>query len=138
MDSPTAPVAAQNGRVGSHNLETVKEAFDAFNRDSIAPGIDLLLRHAHDGIELRPYSAPTSVLRGHDAVRVYFRERLAHGAGMSVRGRSFVETGDEVLVDGSLRTTRPDGGLSESQISWTFRFEDGLLREVRGRPRGAA
>jgi hypothetical protein len=37
---------------------------------------------------------------------------------------------DLVHVNGSMRILRADGRLSESQLSWTYRFEGGRLLEA--------
>jgi hypothetical protein len=56
---------------------------------------------------------------------------------MTARPTSIEERGDEVVVNGSLRVERSTGGFAESQITWTYRFRDGLLQEARGGPRRA-
>jgi hypothetical protein len=40
-----------------------------------------------------------------------------------------------VIVNGTMRVARPGGGFSESQISWTYRFDDGRLAEASWSPR---
>jgi ketosteroid isomerase-like protein len=72
-------------------------------------------------------------------VRAFYRGQLETGMAFTARPSTFEECGDdEVVVNGSLRVVRPNGGFAESQLSWTYRFRDGRLQEVRGGPRRAA
>jgi hypothetical protein len=41
-------------------------------------------------------------------------------------------------VHGSLRVVRPTAGFAESQVTWTYRFRDGLLQEAGWGPRHPA
>ena len=120
MDSPTAAPAARNGRTYPTPLETVKAAFRTADAEGFDAGLDALLACA-------PHR-----LRGHDKIRQYYRQIEAGGTMMTIRGTTFHEDGEDVVVDGALRVMRPGGSLAESQISWRYRFEDGLLREARG------
>ena len=131
MDSPTAPPAARNGRTYPSPLETVKAAFRSADAEGFDAGLDALLACAHADCEFHPYGAPNG-LRGHDEIRQYYRQIEAGGTMMTIRGTTFHEDGEDVIVDGALRVLRPGGSLAESQISWRYRFEDGLLREARG------
>jgi ketosteroid isomerase-like protein len=90
-------------------------------------------------VEFCPYVGAGKVLRGPDEVRAFYRGQLEAGMAFTVRPSTFEERGDDVvLVNGSLRVVRPSGGFAESQLSWTYRFRDGRLQEVRGGPRRAA
>ena len=72
-------------------------------------------------------------------MRAYYSEALAgRQRGMSVRPTSFREVGDQVVVNGSVRVDRASGGFSESQLSWTYRFRDGLVVEAEWGPREQA
>ena len=68
-------------------------------------------------------------------MRAYYREAIAEGNVMSVRPTSFHEVGDQVVVNGSVRVGRATGGFSESQLSWTYRFREGLVVEAVWGPR---
>jgi ketosteroid isomerase-like protein len=138
MDSSPVAAGAAVGGIGFRNLEIVKEAYRAFAADDFDGGLEALLRHAHADFEMRPYSSPERVVRGADAARAYFGDMRARGTLLAVRGSRFEETCDEVLVHGSLRLLRDGGGLSESQITWVFRFEHGLLRRISGGRRRVA
>ena len=119
----------------SAQLLVIKEAFRASVDDGFEAGLEALLRSAHDDCEFRPYIAEDQVLRGHDEVRRYYAEAIASGAHMRLNPTSFHEDGDDVVVHGSIRVTRPSGGFSEAQISWTYRFRDGRLAAAGWRPR---
>jgi ketosteroid isomerase-like protein len=138
MNSMAGPVEPRSDRAGSRNMEVVKDAFEALAVGGLEAAVEHLLRHAHPDVEFRPYVAEGRVLRGTDEVRAFYREQLAAGPSLVPHPTSFEESGDEIVVNGSLRVVRPEGGFAESQISWTYRFEDGLLRDARWGPRQAA
>ena len=123
---------------GSTNLRTVKAAFDASTNQGFMAGLEFLLAHAREDCEFRPYIASGDAIRGHDAIRAFYRAAVKGGTEMRLRATSFDEDGDSVVVYGSMRVGRPGGGFSESQISWTYRFEDGLLASVAWSPRRAS
>jgi ketosteroid isomerase-like protein len=136
MDSLAARPAPENARAESANLLAIKEAFRTAADDGFEAGVEALLRHAREDIAFRPYISDR-MLQGPDAVRAYYREAIAAGTQMRPKATSFHETGDEVVVDGSMRVARPSGGFSESQISWTYKFRDGRLAEANWGPRRA-
>jgi hypothetical protein len=136
MDSLAGRPAAAG--MDSRNLLVVKEAFDALEEEGFEPALERLLSRAHEDVEFMPYLADGGVLRGAEEVRAFFRDQFAAGTGLTVRTSSFEEIGEEVIVNGSLRVARATGGLSECQLSWTYRFRDGLLQEARWGPRRTA
>jgi ketosteroid isomerase-like protein len=135
MDSVAGRPAA--GGSDSRNVLVVKEAFEALEEEGVEAALERLLSRAHEDLEFHSYLAEGRVLRGPDEVRAFFREQLASGTALTVRPSSFDEDGEEVIVNGSLRVARATGGLAESQLSWTYRFRDGLLQEARWGPRRA-
>jgi ketosteroid isomerase-like protein len=150
MDSPTLDSQhletglPQNGSgasappVESANLRTTRVIFDALTEGGVAAGAEQLLRHSHPDCVYRLYMTGERVLHGRDEAREYFSEAVASGASMSVRARTFEEHGDEVTVGGSVRLQRPNNGFAESQISWTFRFRDGLVQAATWGPRASS
>jgi ketosteroid isomerase-like protein len=139
MDSVAGrPGIPRRDDADSPNLMVVKDAFEALEAGGVEAGLERLLSRAHADLEFRPYLAPERVLRGVEEVRAFFREQLAAGTALTLRPSSIEENGEEVVVLGSLRVLRPTGGFSESQLRWTYRFKDGLLREARWGPRQAA
>lgn len=133
MDSVAGRPAATGN--DSRNVLVVKEAFEVFETEGLEAALERLLSRAHADLEFHPYLAEGRVLHGADEIRAFFREQLAAGTGLTVRPSSFAEEGEEVIVNGSLRVARATGGLAESQLSWTYRFRDGLLQEARWGPR---
>jgi ketosteroid isomerase-like protein len=138
MDSMAGPVDPRTGYADSPNLRVVKDAFDAVGEGEIQAAIDHLLSHAEADVEFLTYVAAGQVLRGPDEVRAYYRGQLEAGTMIVAKPLSFEDCGDQVVVNGSIRVARPAAGLAESQISWTFSFRDGRLREVRWGPRKPA
>jgi ketosteroid isomerase-like protein len=136
MDSLAGRSPAAAGR-DSRNVRVVKEAFAALEEEGFEAALERLLSRAHEDVEFLPYLADGRVLRGADEVRAFFRDQFTAGTGLTVRSTSIEEKGEEVIVNGSLRVTRGSGGLSETQLSWTYRFRDGLLLEARWGPRRA-
>jgi hypothetical protein len=119
----------------SVNLRTIKDAFDVSDRQGFMAGLEVLLAKASEDCEFRPYIASGDSLRGPDAIRAFYRAAFKAGTDMRLRAISFQEVGTSVIVYGSMRVGRPSGGFSESQISWTYRFREGLLAEVSWSPR---
>jgi ketosteroid isomerase-like protein len=143
MSSLARPDAQQNGtpengHPESPNVQAIREAFRASVEEGFEAGLESLLRHAREDCEVRPYIGSGRVLRGHDEIRTYYRDVIAGGTTIRLKPTSFHERGDDVVVDGSIRVARASGGFSESQISWTYRFHDGLLTSARWGPRRAS
>jgi ketosteroid isomerase-like protein len=135
MDSMAGPVEPGLDHADSPNVRVVKDAFDVLDEGGLEAAIEHLLSHSHDDVEFAPYLGDGVVLRGADEVRAFYRGQIESGTVITARPSSIEERGDEVVVNGSLRVLRPTGGFAESQISWTYRFRDGLLQEARGGPR---
>ena len=129
---PTAPP------VESANLRAIRLIFEALTEGGVAAGAEHLLRYSHPDCVYRLYMTGERLLHGRQEARDYFSEAVASGASMSVRARSFSEHGDEVVVSGSVRLQRPSGGFAESQISWRFRFRDGLVEAASWGPRASS
>ena len=134
MDLLAGRPEPQNGALDSPNMRAIKEAFRASVEDGFEAGLEALLTLSHADCEFHPYIGDHP-LRGHEAIRAYYREAIAAGTDMRLRPTQFHEAGDEVVVDGTMRVGRPAGGFSESQISWTYRFRDGLLATAGAGPR---
>ena len=138
MDSMVGPVEPEFDHAESPNARVVKETFEVLGEGGMEAAIEHLLEHSHDDVEFVPYVGAGVVLRGPDEVRAFYRGQIESGTVLTARPTSIEERGDEVVVNGSLRVQRPAGGFAESQISWTYRFRDGLLHEARWGPRRAA
>jgi ketosteroid isomerase-like protein len=138
MESLVTRPAAQNGHAESQNMLAIKEAFRASVEDGFEAGLEALLSRAHEDCEFRPYIADGAVIRGHDELRRYYGEAITSGTQMRLNPTSFHESGDEIVVHGSIRVARPTGGFSETQISWTYRFREGRLTAAGWTPRRAS
>ena len=134
MDSLAAKSPTANDRALPSNVDAIKSVFRVFSEDGTDAGIDRLLAMTHEDCEFHPYLSD-AVIHGREQVRAYYREAIAAGTEMKVKATSFAEEGDDVVVNGSLRVTRPGGGFSESQLSWTYRFRDGQVAEAAWGPR---
>ena len=138
MDSLVARREPRDGHPESPNLEMIRAAFEVSVQQGFMPGLEALLEHAREDCEFRPYIAPGDSLRGHDAIRAFYRAAFEAGTDMRLRAISFQEVGDAVIVYGSMRVGRPSGGFSESQISWTYKFREGRLAQASWSPRRVA
>jgi ketosteroid isomerase-like protein len=138
MDSMAGPVEPGLDHADSPNVQVVKGTFELLGEGGLEAAIEHLLRHSHDDVEFAPYVGDGLVLRGRDEVRAFYRGQVESGTVMTARPTSVEEIGDEIIVNGSLRVLSSTGGFAESQISWTYRFRDGLLQEARGGPRRVA
>jgi ketosteroid isomerase-like protein len=138
MDSMAGPVEPGLDHADSPNVRLVKDTFDVLSESGVEAAIEHLLSHSHDDVEFAPYLGDGLVLRGPDEVRAFYRGQVESGTVLTARPSSIEECGDDIVVNGSLRVLRPTGGFAESQISWTYRFRDGRLQELRGGPRRAA
>jgi hypothetical protein len=139
MDSTAGPVGPGGlDQLDSPNVRVVKGAYEMLVEVGLEASIEHLLSHAHEDFEFAPYVGAGRVLRGAGEVRAFFRRQVESGTELVARATSFEESGDDVVVNGSLRVVRSSGGFAESQISWTYRFREGRLLEARGGPRRAA
>jgi ketosteroid isomerase-like protein len=138
MDSMAGPVEPGLDHADSPNVRIVKGAFEALDERGLEAAIEHLLSHSHADVEFVPYLGTGDVLRGLDEVRAFYREQLESGAVYMARLSSVEESGDDVVVNGSLRVLRSTGGFAESQISWSYRFRDGRIQNARGGPRRAS
>jgi ketosteroid isomerase-like protein len=138
MDSMAGPVEPGLDHADSPNVRLVKDTFDVLSESGLEAAIEHLLSHSHDDVEFAPYLGAGVVLRGPDEVRAFYRGQVESGTVLTARLSSIEECGDDIVVNGSLRVLRPAGGFAESQISWTYRFRDGRVQEVRGGPRRPA
>jgi hypothetical protein len=135
MNSMAGPVEPHAELADSPNLRVVKDAIVLMEEDGLEAAIEHLLSHAHADVEFLSYLGEGRVLRGPEEVRAFYRGQLDAGTSLVLRPSTFEDCGDEVVVNGSLRVVRAAGGFSESQLSWTYRFRDGRLKEFRWGPR---
>jgi ketosteroid isomerase-like protein len=121
------------------DVEGVKRVYETIARAGVVAGIEVLLGISHEDMEMRAYAAHAVTpvgdderqwLHGRDEIREFFRATTEQGFVLALRTRSFEETGDAVLVRGSIRVGRPDGSFAETNVLWTFQFRDGLVERL--------
>jgi ketosteroid isomerase-like protein len=137
MDSLITSGGVTPGQVDSPNLRFIRQAFDVSVERGFVAGLEELLANAAEDCEFRPYISSGEPISGHDAIRAFYRSAIKAGTEMRLRPTAFREEDDMVIVNGTMRVGRPSGGFAESQLSWTYKFRDGLLAEVAWRPRRA-
>jgi ketosteroid isomerase-like protein len=131
------PVAA--GPTAGPDLDAVERVFETIARAGVNAGVDELLSSSHEDIEMRAYALQAvggagdgnrDALRGRDEIRSFFRQCTDEGFSLVLRTRGFDVDADAVLVRGSIRVARPDGSFAETNVTWRFQFEDGLIRQI--------
>lgn len=123
--------------VDSPNLRLVKEFWNVLESEGVLAGIELLREHSHDDAELRPYVGEGRVFHGIGELREFVQQELGGGATLHLSPWSFEETGDDVVVAGSIRVQRTDGSIADAQVRWTFTFRDGRLAAATSAPLAA-
>ena len=136
MDSLITSGGVSPGQVDSPNLRIIRHAFDVSVERGFVAGLEVLLANAAEDCEFRPYISSGDPISGHDAIRAFYRSAMKAGTEMRLRPTAFREEDEMVIVNGTMRDGRPSGGFAESQISWTYKFRDGLLAEASWSPRG--
>jgi ketosteroid isomerase-like protein len=123
--------------VDSPNLRLVKDFWQMFESEGLLATLELMLEHAHEDVELRPFVGGGRTFRGGEEIREFMRNEVAEGATLHVAPWSFEERGDDVIVTGSLRVQRRDGSIADSQLAWTYTFRDGRLAAASSGPLAA-
>lgn len=80
-------------------------------------------------IVVKPVQGPR--LRGIAEVSGHLRQRKLAGGVPELTAYRFEESGDCVLVAGTMRRFSRSG-FSDSQPAWIFRYEDGELKDIVG------
>ena len=122
----------------SQNLERVKTAWRRLEREGHARGMEALFEHCHPDCRFRPAASRGEVLEGVEMARAFFRDQRNAGGDIEVSAYSFRERDDRVEVVGWIRLIRPEGGMSDSQGRWVYRFSDGQIVEADYSPATAA
>jgi hypothetical protein len=105
-------------------MRTVKELWNVFEHDGLAASTEVMLSHASDDLEVRPFAGGRRILRGRKEVREHLDEREASGVTVDTNAWSFKEAGDKVIVSASVRVHRPDGSLADAQVQWVYEFDE--------------
>ena len=114
----------------SPNLATVREVYRAMQEDGLRRGGEYLAEHVSEDARVRLYTTGQRVLHGREEVRGFFAEADSAGTRVILRPRDFLDDGDDVIVIGSARVQRSEGGFAETQVRWTWRFRNGLISEA--------
>jgi ketosteroid isomerase-like protein len=123
--------------VESPNLRTVKDFWQVFESEGLLASLERMLEHAHEDVELSPFVGDGRVFHGVKEIGEFMRNEVAEGATIHVTPWNFEETGDVVIVTGSLRVRRRDGSIADSQLRWTYTFRDGRLASAGSGPLAA-
>jgi len=124
--------------MASENLARVKEAWKRLEREGHARGMEALFEYCHPDCVFRPAASRGEVLNGVEAARAFFRDQRNAGGDVKVSPYSFRDRGDSIEVLGWIRLIRPEGGLSDSQGRWIYRFSDGRIVEADYSPADVA
>lgn len=93
-----------------------------------AGGVDAFLAHVAPDAELVPaLVGPGVTLRGHDEIRRWFASVLDDGRRIETTLYAAEPHGEHVLAHGGLRII-DRGGLSDSQVFWLLRMNDGRVQ----------
>jgi ketosteroid isomerase-like protein len=121
--------------LGSHEVDTVKELYRRMVEDGLRLGGEYLAAHMADDAVIRLYTTNGRELNGRDEVRTFYSDAERSGASVILRAKTIEEEGDTVVVVGSARFQRSEGGFAETQVRWTWTFRDGLITETNWEPR---
>jgi hypothetical protein len=116
--------------VDSPKLSAVKEIFAELDRAGTMAGVETMLRHCHEDVNVRLYFAEGRPLHGIEEVRAFFYERQSSGATVHLSAWGFEEEGDDVVVPGSIRVHREDGSIADAQLRWNFHFRGDLIEHL--------
>ena len=102
--------------------------------EGLLAGIELMEEHVHEDAELRPYIGEGRIFHGVDEFREFVQREMAGGGTVHLSPWSFEESGDDVIVAGSIRVQRQDGSIADAQVRWTLTFRDGRLAAATSAP----
>ena len=114
-------------------VDAVRSLIDAYEHGDV----DGFLAVAGEETEFLPHAGRGRVLRGPEQLADYLAELAGRGERHEITIYGIERFGDVVLVSGALRISGP-GHLTESQLIWSYAFEDGRLRRAAGHPSRAA
>jgi len=123
----------------SSELDVVERAWAAYETGGPLASLEVVIAHAHEDIEARPYLGEGAVLRGGAEVRAFFESALAEGTEIRARVRSVEPSPDDphtIISLGAIRVVHPDGSFAETQLRWYHHFRDGRIDLMAWEPRG--
>ncbi len=122
-------------QLGSHEVDTVRELYRRMVEDGLRLGGEYLAAHMSEDAVIRLYTTNGRELKGREEVRTFYADAERSGASVILRAKTIEEEGDTVVVVGSARFQRSEGGFAETQVRWTWTFRDGLITETNWEPR---
>jgi ketosteroid isomerase-like protein len=123
----------------SSELDVVERAWAAYETGGPLASLEVVIAHAHEDIEARPYSGEGAVLHGAAEVRAFFERALAEGTEIRARVTSVEPSPDDphtIISLGAIRVVHPDGSFAETQLRWSHHFRDGRIDLMAWEPRG--
>jgi uncharacterized protein len=107
------------------NVETLKAAYDAFNRGDWDSALSVF---APDAEWHEPDLPDAAVYRGHARIRKYWQSLESTVPGFRSRPERFVEAGDRVLVSAVVSGTGNQSGVDvAAQVGMIWTFRDGKV-----------
>ncbi len=122
-------------QLDSHEVETVRELYRRMQEDGLRLGGEYLAAHSTEDAVIRLYTTNGRELHGRDEVRSFFADAEESGTSVILRAKTFEDCGNRVVVVGSARVQRSEGGFAETHVRWTWDFRDGLIAETSWEPR---
>jgi ketosteroid isomerase-like protein len=119
-------------RVPSENVEIIKQAFEAFDRDGVE-GILAFIHEDFEGSTPPGLASEPDTYVGHDGVRRYFDSFYEVMDDIRWEPHSFRQVGDRVVVEFTLYARGKSTGLEFGQPAvqvWTLRDGKGIGLEL--------
>jgi ketosteroid isomerase-like protein len=107
------------------DVTTVRRLFEAHGRDDGDAFLGLL----HPDVEYLGRTDAKRVFRGRDGMRAWLRQIHAAEVEIDAVPQDYEDHGDHVIVVGRLRIWN-DGALKDTEATWCFELEDGLVRRI--------
>jgi hypothetical protein len=115
--------------VDSH-VERIKAMFAAYKRggaSAVAPFVD-------EEMELEPLTGEGKVYRGPAGLDEYIQDMADRGDELEAEPVGYEELGNCVVVAGRMRLRREEGSLTDSQVTWIYKFDGEKLIGAKAFP----
>ena len=107
----------------SPRVALIRRLFEHMEKNDLAGAAEELLAHSADDVVFEPHSAHGAEIRGHDALREFWKQFEKEGLQLRAGLYSITEEGDSVVAAGWVRTI-DEGRLADTQSRWIYRFND--------------
>lgn len=108
----------------------IQELFAAFKDGGMTAVAALIEPDA----EFWPLPTEEKVYHGPQGLEAFARDVAARGEELVAEPAGFEALDDCIVVPGRLRTRRDEGSLTESQVTWIYRFNGDELAAMRAFP----